>query len=353
MRKLLLAVAFAPLIAFAAIEDWNYTPYVSYNTYKPSPFAIIRQGGNFRLLQTLWEKPQSLKNLEKSGFDFSDVDTVLLLNQGMIYPSDGKYRSAVPFIDSVAIADIREKARFLAQNIVEDTRPEMNSFMATLDAAGVCESAFPLVHSLVFDGITWDHLDVSHESATICQTDSMSWNGLFYFFRPEAPDIYGTNGISLGDKGFLKFSWGDSSNAYLCTAFIKTNIRRALINYLNGEELTPEMVRDCEEYGVIDENGKLRLPVLDGTDAISLSADLWAKAVASSFMRHFNVGDIAAAVGLSPENEAALKVILYHEVLFEVDRILDEQGHLKLPEILKVAAPEDKKATATVAYIKL
>lgn len=353
MKKLLLALAFVPLAAFAAIKDWNSIPYISYNTNLPSPSAIIGQGRNFELLQALWENPRSLVSLQKSGFDFSDIDTSLLMRQGMIYSKNDAYHSAVPFIDSVAMTRVREKAKIMAKKIVEDTKPEMQSFMATLDNTGFRESAFPLVHSLVFDGITWNHLNVSHNTATIAPTDSMSWNGIYYFFRPEGPATYGTNGISIGNKGTLYFSWGDNSNAYLCTAFITTNIRKALASILNAEALTSEMERDCREYGVTDENGRLMMPVIDGNDAISKSADMWAQEAACSFLRHFDVNDMAETVGLSPEYEATLKVILYHEILFEIDSILDQTKLLPIPEMLKAKAPDDKKKTATVAYIEI
>lgn len=275
------------------------------------------------------------------------------MRQGMIYSKNDAYNSAVPFIDSVAMTNVREKARIMAQEIVEDTRPEMKSFLATLDDVGFRASAFPLVHSLVFDGITWNHLNVSQEMATIAPTDGMSWNGVYYFFRPESHATYGTNGIGIGNKGTLRFSWGDNSNAYLCTAFITTNIRKALVCILNGEALTPEMERDCREYGVTDDNGKLMMPVIDSNDSISKSADVWAQAAARSFLQHFDVSDMAETVGLSPEYEAALKVILYHEILFEIDSILDQTKLLPIPEVLKAKAPADKKETATVAYIEI
>ncbi len=353
MRKVLLTLAATPLVAVAAIGDWSYTPYISYNANEPSPGAIIKKGRNFELLQALWEKPQSLAAMKNAGFDFSEIDTVLLRRQGMIYPEGNVFRSAIPFIDSVALSSVRDKASLIAQAIMNETRPEMQAFMATLDDTGFHSWAFPLAHSLVLDGDTWEHIGVSQESATIYPTEDMSWNGVYYFFRPEVPATYGTNGLSLGDEGTLYFSWGNEANPYLCTAFIKTNIRKGLVKYLHGEELAPEMLKDCRDYGVTDEKGGLKIPVIDGKNAISKSADAWAQAVAKSFLKHFDAGEMASIIGLKPENEAALKVILYHEILFELDKILDDTQLLPIPEILNAKAPEDKKETATVAYIKL
>lgn len=350
MRKILLALLLMPLAALSAISDWDYMPFISYTDQYPSD--VIKKGRNFDFLQTLWNKPQSLSELKKSGFNFADVDTTLLIRQGMVYCKDGNYYSAIPFIDSLAIGNLRDKALSLAENIINDTKPEMQAFLSTLDKAGYRESAFPLVHSLVFDDIIWDYLNVSPENATINPVDSMTWRGVFYFYRPEVDTQYGTNGMGLGDNHRFYFSWGNNSNAYLCTCFIQTKVIKALKCMLNGEELTPEMEQDCKKFGVLDDNDRLTIPVLDGQDATSKAADLWSKAAAASFSKHFDGENIADIIGWSCDyNDAACKVILYHEVLSAIDRTLDESGLLPIPEILKSTVPADKKQTATVAYI--
>lgn len=349
MRKIFLLIAFIPVVAFSAIDDWGYMPYISYKGQAPS--EVIRQGRNFEFLRTLWGKPQSLHNLQKSGFDFTDVDTALLMRQGMVYQADDMYYSAIPFVDSLAMDNLRKQASILAGHIIEDTRPEMQSFLSVLDRTGFKESAFALAHSLVFDDLIWGEIGVSMENATIWNTDSMTWSGLFYFFRPERTVEYGTNGLGLGDKHIFKFSWGSNSNAYLCTVFIKTNILKALDNILKGEKLSGEMLQDCHKYGVLDANDRLTIPVLDGDDEISKSADTWAKSAARSFARHFKVDDIAGIVGLQKDKESAAKVIFYHETLFEIDKILDERALLPIPEVLTSKMPADKMRTASVAYI--
>lgn len=117
----------------------------------------------------------------------------------MIYRNDGVYYSAIPFIDSLAAENLRYKAKELAATIINDTEQERNDFFCVLDSAGYRQSAFPLVHSLVFDDIIWKNIGVSHENTTIYPIESMTWSGLFYFYRPEDPNVYGTNGMGLDE----------------------------------------------------------------------------------------------------------------------------------------------------------
>ncbi|MDE5608388.1 MAG: hypothetical protein K2I64_05605 [Muribaculaceae bacterium] len=350
MKKFLLALLLIPIFVYAGISDWDYMPYISYTGDYPG--EMIKQGNNFDLLRTLWNGPQSPDELRAA--DFQSPDTARLVREGMIYNADGIYYSAVPFIDSLATENLRAKATLLAKNIIDDTQPEMNRFLSILDSAGYRQSAFPLVHSLVFDDIIWKYIGVTHEKATICPADSMTWSGVFYYYQPEDPDIYGTNGIGLGNSNKFKFAWGNKSNAYLCTVFIKTQIINALRNVLNDESLTDEMLNDCRRFGVMDENDRLTIPILDGQDEISKAANLWAKVAASSFDDHFDGTSLAETIGWNCKyNEAALKVILYHETLSKIDRLLDETGLLPIPEILKSEISADKRQTASVGYITL
>jgi len=350
MKKLLLILVFIPLIGFAAIQDWYYLPFISYGGQYPG--ELIKQGCNFDLLLNLWEKPKSLDELKNSGFDLAYADTTKLINQGMIYHIDGVYYSAVPFLDSLATENIRTKAKLLATIIIDETKQERDAFFDLLDSSGYRESAFPLVHSLVFDDIIWKNIDVSYENSTICPSDSMTWSGVYYFYRPEDPNVYGTNGMELGDKYKFKFAWGNNSNAYLCTVFVKTQILKALSNILNGEDLTEEMLQDCKKFGVLDDDNRLTIPILDGQDEISKAANLWAKSAANAFTQHFDGASIAETIDWNCNyNEAALKVILYHEVLTQIARILDETGILHVPEVLTSEIPTDKKHTANVGYI--
>ena len=75
--------------------------------------------------------------------------------------------------------------------------------------------------------------------------------------------------MGLGEKHKFKFAWGNNSNAYLCTVFVKTQILKALRNILKGEELSEEMLQDCKKYGVLDDNNRLTIPILDGKDELS------------------------------------------------------------------------------------
>lgn len=350
MKKLLLTFLLIPLIGFAAINDWDYLPYISYSDQYPG--EVIREGRNFDLLLNLWEKPKSLQELKLSGIDMETVDTIRLMNQGMIYRDNGIYYSAIPFIDSLATETLRYKAKELAAAIINDTERERNVFFSVLDSEGYRESAFPLVHSLVFDDVIWNNIEVSPEKATVCHVDSMTWKGLFYFYRPEDSNVYGTNGMGLDENYKFKFAWGNNSNAYLCTVFAKTHILNGIRNLLKGEDLTEEMLLDCQRFGVIDENNRLTIPILDGKDEISKAANLWSKAAADAFMQHFDGKSVAETIGWNCLfNEAAIKVILYHEVLTQIAQVLNESGILPIPEVLTSEIPTNKKHTANVGYI--
>lgn len=74
--------------------------------------------------------------------------------------------------------------------------------------------------------------------------------------------------------------------------------------------------------------------------------------MANSFKLHFDGKYIAETIGWNCKyNDAALKVILYHEVLTQIARILEEDEILEVPDVLISEIPEDKTHTANVGYI--
>lgn len=349
MRKLLLILMIIPMMAVASIKDWSYIPYIKYSGQSPSD--IIRTGRNFDFLKSLWNNPKSVESLQEEGYDMSSIDTCLLLRQGMIYSEKGIYHSAIPFIDSVSMNKVREGARKMAHHMIEDTAPQREAFLSLLDSTGNSKFAFSLAHSLVFDNLIWNHLGLSQENSTISRADSMTWNGVFYFFQPENAFTYGTNGMNMDDSHKFYFAWGENSNAYLCTVFIKSNVLKGLKNILEGVAPSEQELKDCRRFGFVDDSDLLCVPVLTGTDLISISADEWARAASSSFSRHFDKGLMKTSIGLNIEHENAAKVILYHEVLSEIDRLLDESGLIPIPSILTSSLPENVVETAQVAYI--
>ncbi len=350
MKRFFLAFMLFPLAAFAGIRDWDYTPFIKYSGEYPGD--MIKQGANFDLLLNLWQEPKSMEELKKVGFDFAAVDTTLLKTQGMIYSNQGIYYSAIPFIDSLATYKINDLAKQIAANIINNTGLERERFFEVLDSAGLRQSAFPVVHSFIFDDIIWDKIGVSQEKSTICRTDSMTWSGLYYFYRPETSEVYGTNGVRLSDNHRFKFAWGNPSNAYLCTVFYTSSIIPAVRNILNGENLTEEMLQDCKKYGVIGDDNHFNIPILDGKDSISIAADEWAKSAAREFNNQFDGDSLMKTMGWRGKyNEGALKIMLYHVVLTEIADLLDKSGILPVPSVLTSDIPSDKSLTATIAYI--
>lgn len=351
MKRFLSIILLIPLVVSASINNWDFTGFINYS--EESPLDIIEKGKNFELLQILWNKPQSLTDLKNEGFGFENTDTTQLMQQGMLYRHNNVYYSAIPCIDSIATVGLRLKAENIIQRISEDTYNELEYFLITLENAGYSQSAFALVHSLVFDDLIWKHLGVNHNNSTICHTDSMTWSGTLYFFYPDEGAVYGTNGIGIDEKTMFKFAWGNKSNAFLCASFIQTNVLKALSRILKGEDISDEMVEDCTKFGILDDSRKLNIPVLDGEDTISLAAERFAKSVAESFEKHFDTDEIRDIIGLQPHtsNEYVCKVILYHEILAKADRLLDEKELVRIPEVLKTREPSDKKQASTVAYM--
>ncbi len=108
----------------------------------------------------------------------------------------------------------------------------------------------------------------------------------------------------------------------------------------------------CALLNRIYKDNHLTIPILDGKDEISNAANKWADAAANAFNKHFEGETITENIGWNCKyNDAAIKVILYHEVLTQIAQILDESGILPIPEVLTTEIPANKKQTANVGYI--
>lgn len=316
-------------------KDWETIAYCSYDSYHPSQYAKI--DSNWELLYTL-RTPMGIKDLKATGVPFTYSQIILLHIGGLIDSKNNILHTVIPIFNEEQTQSIRTLSRSVAEFAYEDTEIEWVAFVKELKKRKLEKNAYSLVFSYVLDGKIWGQQLPAHDSIAVNAT----WSGAFWALYDKRPNS------SCGTNSFNAFhqTWSDSLAYWLDT---KTIVRFIDEYEQNNKIGSKDLLDKSIEWGLTDKNGNVIIPIIkeDSNDLlVEISNKIMAELAScvcrysSSFMKEYQ---------LSSEDLA--KVILYHEVMWDMMDILVNQKIIMEPDILKGSCHTQRKDFGQIVYI--
>ena len=330
------ASAFGQSSQIRPYKDWATHAYCSYDSYHPSQYAKI--DNNWEILQAL-RTPMTLKELKSSGITFTNSQVILLHIGGLIESNNNLLHTTMPIFNEEQTKSIRTLSRTIAQTAYAETESDWAAFIKEIKKRRLQKNAYSLVFSYVLDGKIWKKELPTYESLQ----NSTTWSGAFWALYDKRPNS------SCGTNMFDSFyqTWSYSLQYWLDSETI-ININD---EYKQNKKITDKNLLDkCMEWGLADKNGNVTIPVIKegNNDPMVKISDIIVAKIASCLNRH--AGAFMKEYGLSNENLA--KVILYHEVMWDMMDILVTGRIISEPDILKGKESAKKQDFGQIAYIK-
>ena len=316
-------------------KDWETMAYCSYDSYHPSQYAKI--DNNWELLYTL-RTPMSIKELKATGIPFTYSQILFLHIGGLIESKNNVLHTIMPIFSKDQTKSIRTLSRLIAQAAYKETGNDWSAFMAELKKQKLGKNAYSLVFSYVLDGKIWGKALPTRDSVATHAT----WDGAFWaLYDKRLHSFCGTNSFNAFHQ-----TWSDSLE-YWHDA--KTIVRFTDENAQNKKIVSKDLLDKSVEYGLADKKGHLIIPIIkeDSQDALVKICDELVVKLASCVNRHSY--EFMKAYQLSNENLA--KVILYHEIMWDMMDILVERKIITEPDILTGSPRAQKSDFGKIVYI--
>lgn len=323
-------LALLPLLAFGQERDsivgrpyksFDTTAFCAYSSFHPAHYLT---DNNWDILCAFVE-PGTVARLDSLGIPFSKSQLRLLEVGDLLSSDNGTYKTTMHIFSKSETDAIRRQSREFADSIFPVIEPEIAQLIAELKRAGYSRQTYSLVFSYLLDFYIWD--DARLASPTGCG-DHGTWSGAFWaMFNSRDQDKIGTNGF-----GPVKQNWTDNLGYWLSSA--KLMAFAGEVNKTKGGRIgNREVIDAVAGWGLTDEDGNILIPVLhrnsnDAIDRLCRSiADRLSDAVKQRCVTW------SPAYGIASEREG--QVMFYHEVMWDLLRILETKGLISMPAILK------------------
>lgn len=321
---------------FRPYKDYETVAYCAYDSYHPAQYAKI--DNNWEILHAL-RAPMSLKELSSTGITFTNSQIILLHIGGLIESKNNMLHTVMPIFNEEQTKSIRTLSRSIAQATYMETESKWIAFVKELKKRNLERNAYSLVFSYVLDGKIWGKQLPAHNSLQ----NNATWNGAFWALYNKRPHIsYGTNGYN---KMFYQ-TWSDSLSYWLgnktIIKFIDEYVQNKII-------VSKDLLDKSIEWGLTDKNGNVTIPIInEGSNdlLVAISDEIIAKLTSClsryslSFMKEYQLS-----------NEELAKVILYHEVIWDMMDILVNKEIIAEPNILKGSSNSQKQDFGQIVYM--
>ena len=318
-------------------KDWETIAFCTYESYHPSQYARI--DNNWELLYTL-RTPMSLKELEERGVAFTNSQIILLHIGGLIENENNVLKTVMPIFNEEQTKSIRTLSKGIAQSAYSQSEKEWSAFLKELKRQKLTKNAYSLVFSYVLDGKIWKKQLPSYEKLT----NNATWKGAYWALYDKRQ-----NGSSYGTNGFNRMfyqTWSDSLSYWLGSKTIFSFVEEYK---QHGKIVSKDLLDKCMEWGLVNKQGDVIIPIINedsDSQIVQISDRIVAKLAAcvsqysSDFMKEYQLA-----------NENLAKVVLYHEVMWDMLDVLVGKKIITQPDILKGGPNANKKDFGQIVYI--
>lgn len=335
MKKYIL---FIGLIGFIVVSSYsqttfnerikNYDDICFCKVGLSHPKDILDLDNNMEILFAL-NTAHTLQELTKLEINYTESQINLLELSGLIEGKDSTYKTIIPILSKNETNKFRIETKRMAVEIISEFKDDFEDLSKTLNLQGFQKNSYSLFFSFVLDGLVWEILEQNNDiEATIITKEKPFWAGTYWMIEPKREFSCGTNSLSSGDYS-ISVIWSDES-------FISVSSYNMLSELLsdykvNGKVTKPEVFHEFGKNDLFNKDGELQIPVIkaDSTDIIYLQSMGIAQKVVGYLINNIDYSVILSDYQLL--NRGQKITILYHEMMWDILDIMEENGQMKKP----------------------
>lgn len=317
-------------------NGWHLSAYCSYKRHHPSDF--IDRDNNFEIMLALRE-PKTFEQLYSEGVACTKEQLKFLRKGGIIRKNgDGTWATVITMLDKVQTARLRDFSRSFSGDLYHAVKEDFKSFVNELSERGWEDNAYSVCFSYILDDKCWNYL-VDPEDIKACRY----WSGCaWYLFGERQTPSPGTNQI-----GTISQTWNPNL-ALNIDYYLLMDMNKSLSKSKTAT-FTGDLLERMKAAGLADPTGRVLLPVIEenGQNPLSIISDRIGKKVAEELSQHIDECDVLASV----VNRDAAKIILCHELIWDIMEQLLADGLVKMPAAFLDSPSKDNSELRKIVYL--
>lgn len=333
MKKLILTLGLAIALSFTLFSKqqqsitgrpyklFDTTAFCSYNRFHPSHYIT---DNNWDIL-CAFVNPGPVTKLDSLGISYNKSQLRLLEVGDLLSCNDGIYTTSMHIFDKLQTDAIRKQSREFADSIFKVIKPEIKQLISAYAKAGYSRQTYSLVFSYLLDSYIWS--DELLSSPVSCE-DHGTWSGAYWaMFDSRSHDKIGTNGY-----GPVQQTWTDSLGYWMSSSKL-ISFAQEVIKSKGRRIDNQDVINAVAGWGLTDDKGNILIPVMhvNSNDRI----DILCKSITGKLSDAVKKYCETWRCGYNIASDRLAQIIFYHEVMWDLLDILESQGLVTMPAILK------------------
>lgn len=334
MKKyLILTVLFISQNFILAQQSIKYDK-ICYCSGNETPHSIISYDNNLEILLSLKDS-LSIQEIEKINIAYTKSQLKLLQLFNLIGKQDNRYYTKVNILDTIQTKNLRRDTKRIATLIYPYLEDEILGFVQYLNEKYSTRNEFSILFSYILDGLIWDKFEEHGMiNPNIDSDDILTWIGHFWMIPFPRDAKCGTNTISK--KSTTIYITNGVPWRYLKPLYDNYELMDQMILNINdeGKIIDTDVIKTFKIYDIIDTSGEVKVPIINAhkQDKIFKLSDSVAQKIFNQLIESVSFSVLADRYKLT-DNETAL-IIFYHELMWDLMSIIEQEGIVKRPEIL-------------------
>lgn len=298
--------------------DMDVTAYCSFSSYHPVQYII---DNNWKIL-TAFITPGKIAKLDSLGIKYTESQLMLLNIGGLLHNDNEVWKTSMPIFNRQQTDSIREESREYAEVLYKRHKDDFKELLKAVKESGAGANSFSIIFSYCLDGMIWDYLYSPQSIA-----EYSTWSGVFWALYSERDDVKpGTNGygnsVLVNHSPIMPWDWSQQMFSDFDKDFSA-----------NGRLTDTTLINYFCNFGISDNKGNVLVPVLNPKADNILNK--YCKKIVKSLADEVKQYAPAFAKKYNIANEKIAATIFYHELMWDMVKILIEDKQMTYPAILQ------------------
>jgi hypothetical protein len=238
--------------------------------------------------------------------------------------------------------------------MAEEVGTDITRFVSRLRQRAWENSAFGLLFSLVLDDRVWDILEARKRvEARSISAEEPFWSGTVWILYPSRDLSVGTNTISTRDTA-IKINWSPKALSRMGPLIQGRGMSALLEAATDGRHaVAPATQKLFAGCGIFNEKGNWQVPQInlkDPADTLAQDVESLSELVATALLAQLPQAELIKVIHNAEASDRV--VVYYHEVMWELLKILEQRDVLTIPKILSGEGSRDELGSLVIVIRK-